>query len=255
MSARVPVVVASSTRTPVLQGVMGVLRSLGPLGVPVHLVHPSERTAMSRSRYARSSHQLALDPADPEKYVEALLEIGARIDGRPVLIGTDDLVAQVLADHADALSSGFRLRVPDAELSRQLSDKCELALLCKDHGVPSPDASVVRTLAEAHDFARAVGYPVVVKARTPEGLRGLGASVRIAGSERELTSIISKGGQVREETLLQEHIPGGADSVWMFNGYFDADGRCRHAFTGQKLRQCRPDTGYTSYGVCARNDD
>jgi predicted ATP-grasp superfamily ATP-dependent carboligase/ubiquinone/menaquinone biosynthesis C-methylase UbiE len=255
MSARVPVVVASSTRTPVLQGVMGVLRSLGPLGVPVHLVHPLPRTAMSRSRYATSSRVLDLDAEQPDRYVEALVAIGEEIGDRPVLVATDDLVAQVVSDFAGRLSSAFRLRVPDAELSRALSDKLQLAELCRQHDVPTPRALAATTLEEVRAFAAEVGYPVVVKAKSPKGLLDQRASVRIAASEVELLAMVADGDAVRAETLLQEHVPGGADSVWMFNGYVDGDGECRHAFIGQKLRQCRPDTGYTSYGVCTPNPE
>jgi predicted ATP-grasp superfamily ATP-dependent carboligase len=53
--------------------------------------------------------------------------------------------------------------------------------------------------------------------------------------------------------LVQEYIPGGSDSVWMFNGYFDADSRCLCAFTGQKLRQCRHGAGQTTLGICTDN--
>ena len=54
--------------------------------------------------------------------------------------------------------------------------------------------------------------------------------------------------------MLQEYIPGGDDSIWMFNGYFDANSDCLAGFTGRKLRQTPPYTGVTSLGVCLPND-
>jgi predicted ATP-grasp superfamily ATP-dependent carboligase len=54
--------------------------------------------------------------------------------------------------------------------------------------------------------------------------------------------------------MLQEYIPGGPESVWMFNGYFDRDSRCLVGFTGRKLRQWPVGTGATSIGVCIRNE-
>src|SRR5262249_53343041 len=47
--------------------------------------------------------------------------------------------------------------------------------------------------------------------------------------------------------------PGGAESVWMFNGYFDAHSDCLVGFTGQKLRQNPPYTGATTLGMCGPN--
>ena len=58
----------------------------------------------------------------------------------------------------------------------------------------------------------------------------------------------------RPNLMLQEYIPGGDDTIWMFNGYFAGDGRCLVEFTGRKLRQTPAYTGVTSLGVCERND-
>jgi predicted ATP-grasp superfamily ATP-dependent carboligase len=54
--------------------------------------------------------------------------------------------------------------------------------------------------------------------------------------------------------MLQEYIPGGEDSVWMFNGYFDARSECLLGFTGKKLRQYPAYVGATSLGVCLANE-
>ena len=53
--------------------------------------------------------------------------------------------------------------------------------------------------------------------------------------------------------MLQEYIPGGEDSVWMFNGYFDRDSRCLAGFTGKKIRQTPAYTGSTSLGIMLHN--
>jgi len=53
--------------------------------------------------------------------------------------------------------------------------------------------------------------------------------------------------------MLQEYIPGGDDTIWMFNGYFDQDSECLMGFTGKKIRQCPIHTGSTSLGICLHN--
>jgi predicted ATP-grasp superfamily ATP-dependent carboligase len=55
--------------------------------------------------------------------------------------------------------------------------------------------------------------------------------------------------------VLQEYIPGGEDTIWMFNGYFNRDSECLFGMTGQKIRQSPVYTGSTCLGVCQRNDD
>jgi predicted ATP-grasp superfamily ATP-dependent carboligase len=54
--------------------------------------------------------------------------------------------------------------------------------------------------------------------------------------------------------MLQEHIPGGDEAVWMFNGVFNEWSECVAAFTGRELRQHPVYGGATSLGVCERND-
>jgi D-aspartate ligase len=55
--------------------------------------------------------------------------------------------------------------------------------------------------------------------------------------------------------MLQEYIPGGDDTVWMYNGYFNQDSDEVVGFTGKKIRQCPIHTGSTSLGICVRNDE
>jgi D-aspartate ligase len=54
--------------------------------------------------------------------------------------------------------------------------------------------------------------------------------------------------------MLQEYIPGGDDTIWMFNGYFNESSECLVGFTGKKIRQSPVYTGPTSLGICLRND-
>jgi len=58
---------------------------------------------------------------------------------------------------------------------------------------------------------------------------------------------------LRPNFMLQEYIPGGDDSIWMFNGYFDKNSDCLFGVTGRKIRQSPIHTGVTSLGVCLRN--
>jgi ubiquinone/menaquinone biosynthesis C-methylase UbiE len=55
--------------------------------------------------------------------------------------------------------------------------------------------------------------------------------------------------------MLQEYIPGGPETVWMFNGYFDSSSRGLVGFTGQKLRQHPPYTGMSTLAVVRDNPE
>jgi predicted ATP-grasp superfamily ATP-dependent carboligase len=86
--------------------------------------------------------------------------------------------------------------------------------------------------------------------------RPLAKSVFIAREPGELLEAYDASEVPDQPNLmLQEYIPGGAESIWMFNGYFDTQSECLFGVTGQKLRQYPPHTGATSLGVCVPNDE
>jgi predicted ATP-grasp superfamily ATP-dependent carboligase len=53
--------------------------------------------------------------------------------------------------------------------------------------------------------------------------------------------------------VLQEYIPGDAETIWMCNGYFGENPRHAVIFTGQKLRQMST-TGIASLAICQPNE-
>jgi len=85
--------------------------------------------------------------------------------------------------------------------------------------------------------------------------KGKRLRVAMVADENELLQVFHLNAASGEPGIVvQEYIPGGEDSVWMFNGYFNAQSQCLFGATGRKLRQFPPHRGSTSLGICARND-
>jgi D-aspartate ligase len=252
----VPVLVLVASRSPLLHGAVGLVRSLGRLGVPVYLAHDDRPAPTDSSRYLRGVFTVAFDPARPESYLDDLLEVGGRIGRRSVLVPIDDLGALFLVDHAEPLRRQFLFPDQAPELSHSLASKKELYLLCKRLGVSAPETAFPQGRDEVLSFAQRAQFPVVVKAIDPVVLhqREQARSVLIARSSQALLDAYDRM-EVPEQPnlMLQEYIPGGAESIWMFNGYLNHQSRCLAGFTGVKLRQCLPHTGQTSLGVCRHN--
>lgn len=257
-AAGTPAVVVTTTTDPFLHGMLGIVRTLGRLGAPCHVVYDGRRPPVTRSRYVASSVRLPYDDRGAERYLHHLLELGDRV-GRAVLVPVDDRAALFVAEHGDAWGSTFLVRGPSATVSRTLADKRALYRLCREHGVDAPASVFPSTREEAAAAVRELGLPVVVKGYDPVRLRadsGRARSVVVAATLPEaLEAWDALDGPAGSNAMLQEYIPGGADSIWMFNGYFDARSRCLAGYTGTKLRQCLPDTGPTSLGVCVRNPE
>jgi len=236
-------------------GGLGIARTLGRLGVPVYWVHGQHLAPATLSRYVGESFVWDAD-APAEALVERLLGLGRRIGRESILIPIDDRGAVLVADQAQALREHFLFPEQPAGLARLLSSKQELHFLCKEAGVPTPEAAFPRSGADVVAFVETAVFPVVMK-RIASWLPEHQAqeSVTIIHSPRELLEEYERVEVPGEpNVMLQEYIPGGPESVWMFNGYFGHDSECLAAFTGKKIRQTPPFTGATTLGICLRNE-
>jgi D-aspartate ligase len=256
MTGRLPVVVLKIAKVPFHHGSLGITRTLGRLGVPVYTFHDSrwEAGAFSRFQTGALTHSLAGLPA--EESIHYLRNVARSLGGPAVLIPIDDVGCIFVADHADALRDQFIFPEQAPGLARQLASKKVLHLLCKRMGIPTPQTSSPRGLDDILSFAQTATFPIVLKADEPSVARmnSHSETVVVAQNESQLLAGYQRmEGLDRPNVLLQEYIPGGPETVWMFNGYFDHRSECLLGLTGRKIRQFPPYTGATSLGVCERN--
>ena len=234
---------------------LGILRSLGRLGVPVYVVSDDPRAPAFFSRYCRRF--FVSDIADfTEKSVRDLLRIGSTIGRRSILIPTTDDGVVFLADHADALKKWFMFTNPKADLARSLCSKKEMYYLARKCGVPTAEAVFPQSKEDVLKFAKDAAFPIMIKAIHSWSSKHKGqGSVVLARTERELVKKYDAMEDPEEPNLmLQEYIPGGDDTVWMFNGYFNQSSDCLVGFTGRKIRQWPAHRGVTSLGICLKNE-
>jgi D-aspartate ligase len=235
---------------------LGILRSLGRLGIPVHTVDSNPRGPSSYSRYLRRRFIFDLAGASPDAVVEHLLLAGRRLGTRAILVPTWDDLAIVIADAEPALREQFLLpRQPDG-LARSLVSKKEMQRLAVVHGVPTPEVSFPTSVDDVRAFAADATFPVMIKGIFGNRLhQRAGHALFIAERPADLIRLyLDLEDPANPNLMLQEYIPGGDDAVWMFNGYFDADSECLFGLTGRKLRQTPAYAGTTSLGVCLPNE-
>lgn len=253
MDVSTPAVVLKFDPNVMHHGGLGVIRSLGRAGVPVYGVHEDRLAPAAGSRYLRGRLFWRPDPADADRVLAGLARL-AEIIGRPaVLITTDDAGAIFLAEHGAALRRSFRFPDPPPDLPRRLAGKYSLHEVCREFGVASPRTALPSSLAQAREFARATGYPVIAKLTAPWRAGGL-RSTQVAADEAELGRIYDACAHADAGLMLQEFVPGGRGHDWFFHGYCDANSDCRPAFTGVKERSYPSGAGLTSFGRSVPND-
>jgi predicted ATP-grasp superfamily ATP-dependent carboligase len=185
------------------------------------------------------------------------LKLGRRVGHESILIPIDDVGAIFVADQADALRERFLFPNQPIGLARSLSNKKELHFLCKRLGIQTPAASFPQSGEDVATVAQSAIFPVVMKRiaySLPEHRTQM-ESVTIVHSPRELLENYEQSTMLTEpNVMLQEYIPGGTESVWMFNGFFANRSECLVGFTGQKIRQAPPFRGATTLGICVENE-
>jgi predicted ATP-grasp superfamily ATP-dependent carboligase len=236
-------------------GTLGLARSLGRWGVPVHVVHNDPDHATLLSRYVTGAYQWDVSRQPVERSIGWLLALGRSLGGRVVLIPTSDDTAELVAQHADALRPTFLFQDNRPELVRALSNKRSLHDLAIRAGIPTAETTFPQSFEEVRRFAAGASFPVMLKAS--DGLRlqaRTGKKMVIVRTREELLDQYRRLEDPADpDLMLQEYIPGGDDTIWMFNGYFDAQSDCVFGVTGKKLRQYPVHTGATSLGICLEN--
>lgn len=235
-------------------GQLGVLRSFGRLGIAVYGIDPHPTSAGLLSRYCRKKFLYDVDSESPKNSVQYLLNVAKKIGRRSLLIHTTDSGASWLAENAKTLSEGYLFPRLSTQLVQALASKKEMYFLAKKFGVPTPEACFPLSRDDAEEYGQEAVFPVVLKEIYRGGSPRVGKRMFIARTKQELVKLYSLyEDPLNPNFMLQEYIPGGDDSIWMFNGYFNERSDCLFAMTGKKIRQSPVHTGVTSLGVCLRN--
>lgn len=229
------------------------MRSLGRLGVPVYMVNSAPREPAFFSRYCRRKFLRNIIGLTQQS-VRDLLKVGRKIGRRSILIPTTDRDAIFVAEHADPLEEWFMFPDQSAELVHSLCSKKKMYYLAKKFNVPTPEAVFPQCKEDVLNFLQTASFPVVLKAIYGWRVEG-GISNTIVHTASELIhKFDSMEDRTQPNLMLQEYIPGGDESQWMFNAYFDERSDCRFGITGRKIRQWPVHTGAASSGICLRNE-
>lgn len=249
------------TSVPVLvlkmhHGSLGIARSLGRLGVRVYGLTSNLDAPAARSRYWRWCYEWDVENAPAQRSIDCLASIARRIGKGAVLIPVSDRTTLFVAENAAALKGHFRFPRLVPDIAAGLISKKNMYFLARQHGIPTAETQFPQSRQELAGMLDRIRFPVVLKGI--DGARLKTRTGRTLAIVRSTAELFEEYARLEDETspnlMLQEYIPGGEDSVWMFNGYFDAAGECLMGLTGKKIRQNPIYTGSTSLGICLRND-
>ena len=250
----VPALIVKIGHYPVHSGGLGVLRTLGRLGVPVYVISEDAFTPAALSRYCTRRFVWRTTSRDnPEVLVAGLQDIGRRIGRRSVAIPTDDEAATLIAEHAHELSEYFLLPNIRPELPRQLANKHELYRLCRQYDIPAPASVLLSSAAEATAFAEQATFPVVAKNAQPwvRWRAPIVTGTTVLSTPAELLALART--EYEEFSLIvQEYLPLAHAEDWIVHLYSDGSSDSL-LFTGVKVRSWPRHVGATSCAYAVPN--
>ncbi len=250
-----PVLVLADSSLVLHHGTLGIIRSLGKLGVPVFTVLKDRFTPAAASKHLTGAFIWQPRGLNAQEFLEGM-DLIYKVLSRPtVLLPTDDASAILIAEHANDLEQHFLFPKQLRTLPRLLANKRTLYLLCKQIGVPFPRPCIPATTTDLDNFVKSTGFPVIVKAAEPWLLQQGIRSTTLARTPQELYLLYRSVTRQGATTLIvQEYIGPEHGEDWFYHGYVSKSDHVRIGFTGRKLRSYPPSTGPTTFGKAIANE-
>jgi D-aspartate ligase len=222
---------------------LGIVRSLGRRGIPVHVIASGDDRLAAHSRYATSTSELPDDDADQL----CALELLASAQGRTWALfpSADESAAFVARNHA-ALARLFRLTTPPWETLKWAYDKRYTNELGARTGVATPFTIIPRDRKELAEAP--LEFPVILKPAIKPEFNQLTAAKAWRVDDRE--SLLKRYDEactlVDPATLMvQQVIPGNGQTNLSYAA-LAVSGRELHSIVARRTRQYPADFGRAS---------
>lgn len=215
---------------------LGIVRSLGRMGIPVCVID-DEYSIARFSRYTTYAAHIG-DLRNPERSVEALLELGHRLDLHGwVLFPTRDEIVAALSMYRAALCDMFQVPTPDWRTIQFVWDKRKTYSLAMELGIPIPRTWFVEAESDLDQIDGS--FPVALKPAIKEHFfyatkaKAWRANSRTALIElyRRATALAGPG-----EILVQDVVPGDGKHQFAYCAFFK-NGNALGSMTALRRRQ------------------
>lgn len=215
---------------------LGAARNLAEHGVPVCVMD----SGVCVSRFSNSvGCFITCPPADnEEEYVQFLLSTAVdRNMSSWVLFPSTDETVRILAQQHDRLAKYYQMTTPRWEVIKHFYDKRLTLRLATERDVPMPETRLPGSVGELSAFD--LEFPVVIKpAFSKRFMAATKKKAYRANDNQELIDIYCKVASIIDpsEILVQELIPGRAENLYSFVGFFE-NGSPIAGLVARRLRQ------------------
>ncbi len=214
---------------------LGVIRSLGKMGVPIMVFYyePSDFGYLSKYVYKkiRAPHPEKFE----QQFIELLVSHAPRTE-RLLLIPVDDATVLTVSKHKERLENYYQVACTEYKIASKFLNKEHTYKLAEKIGVPIPKTCFPENFAELEQCAQSVEYPCLVKPNQSQPFVEIfKEKMFIVNNQEQLIAAFKKAAQASFSVMIQELIPGDDALCYNYNSYF-WNGAPLVEFTAEKVR-------------------
>lgn len=222
---------------------LGVVRSLGQMGIPVVVIDTNLDAPAMRSRYGRKRQIPSLEGYE---LLESLNQLAKELNGPATLFLTEEKTVVTISAQRDQLPPGFRVRLPDHDRLMQLMHKQGFQDLAESYSAPVPKTVRLEGWADIPKISR-LTFPCVFKPSKKSYEYGaLFKKAYKVNSATEVEELYRQIEPVLSDMVVQEWIEGSDSEIYFCMQYIGQDGTVIGSFVGRKIRSWPPRIGGTA---------
>jgi D-aspartate ligase len=241
------------------RGDIGVIRSLGMGGVPVHLLAADPHSPSAVSRYVTHVHPFPGFEASDEACLTAIQWAARESGTRPIMFATGDRALRLMSRHRAELAEFVDHDLAPAETINSYLDKDLFAPVARTLDLPVPETFVPANATEARALAGRLPYPVFAKPvhradwdRLPPNTVASAKGQRIDSHAEMLRLLDAIDTLGPSRFIIQGFVEGGDHEHVSVHAYVLPDGTVTGTFIGSKLRIWPPYAGVGTLVVSLR---
>jgi len=215
---------------------LGAARNLDKHGVPVYILDKG----VCVSQFSRHVKRFFKCPptSDEAEFIDFLLQLAVKANlSGCVLFPSDDECVRIFAQTRDRLSEHYLVTTPPWDVTKFVYDKRLTHRLAKERGIPVPETYNPDNVE--HLAALNLDFPVVLKPAISTHLSSVTKKKAYRANDvQELLKLYEMMAAMMHpsEILIQELIPGRAQNLFSFVGFFK-DGLTVAGLSARRPRQ------------------
>jgi D-aspartate ligase len=221
---------------------LGVIRSLGRKGIPVHIL--DHELSIGRFSCYSKRFTFAPSPSREEEYLRFLIDYAKRLNlEKWVIYPNNDQSVSLLSKHKKTLEEYYRIPTPGWETIKYVFNKKNTYQLAESLGIPTPKTYYPQDVYDVEKLDTA--FPVVIKPATRDlFFEKFRKKAFLIQNKKHLLQIYNKvcGIINPSEVLIQEFIPVGPKHLYSFCPFFK-EGKVVARIMARRSRQHPMDFG------------